>query len=266
MLEKCLLEVENLSVRYRENQVLFGIGLQVHEGEVMALIGPNGAGKTTLIRAISGTVKPSSGRVSILGQPLDRLSVTQRAARLAVVPQARNLPEAFTVWQTVFLGRTPYLSWLGQPSQKDRQWTSWALERTGSQELADRPIGELSGGEQQRVLLARALAQNTPVLLLDEPTAHLDLRYQSGLLNLVRELASEHGIAVLMALHDLNLVSLYADRVLLLNAGRRQVLGAPGDVLTEENLVAAYNVPLNIIPHPEYGNPLILPDGRNKGG
>lgn len=258
-----LLEVENLSVWYAETRVLDGINLQVRKGEVMALIGPNGAGKTTLIRTVSGAVKPASGGIHILGQSLERLSISQRATSLAVVPQARNLPEAFTVWQTVLMGRTPYLGWLGQPGKQDHQMTTWALERTASLGLADRPIGELSGGEQQRILLARALAQDTPVLLLDEPTAHLDLRYQSSLLNLVRELARERGIAVLMALHDLNLVSLYADRVVLLNQGRQQILGTPAEVLTEENLVAAYQVPLNIVPHPEYGTPLILPDGRN---
>ena len=256
------LDVENLGVQFGAVPILRGINLQVHQGEVMALIGPNGAGKTTLIRAISGTIKASTGHIHILGQALENLSAAKRASSLAVVPQARNLPEAFTVWQTVLMGRTPYIGWLGQPSAADTQKTSWALERTASLSLAERPIGELSGGEQQRVLLARALAQDTPVLLLDEPTAHLDLRYQSNLLNLVRELAQERGIAVLMALHDLNLVSLYGDRVVLLAEGQMQVSGTPAEVLTEANLVAAYQVPLNIVPHPEYGTPLILPDGH----
>lgn len=256
------LDVENLSVHYGAVPVLEGINLQVHQGEVMALIGPNGAGKTTLIRTISGTIKPASGQVRILGQALEHMPVSKRASSLAVVPQARNLPEAFTVWQTVLMGRTPYLGWLGQPGTVDTQKTTWALERTSSLDLAERPIGKLSGGEQQRILLARALAQDTPVLLLDEPTAHLDLRHQSSLLNLVRELAQERGIAVLMALHDLNLVSLYADRVVLLADGKMQVQGTSAEVLTETNLVAAYQVPLNIVPHPEYGTPLILPDGR----
>jgi iron complex transport system ATP-binding protein len=137
------------------------------------------------------------------------------------------------------------------------------LERTACESLANRPLGELSGGEQQRVLLARALAQETPVLLLDEPTAHLDLRHQARLLSLVRELAREHGLAVLMALHDLNLVALYADRVALLSEGRLFALGSPEQVLTPETLMAAYQVALNVVPHPEYGTPLVLPDGHN---
>jgi iron complex transport system ATP-binding protein len=186
----------------------------------------------------------------------------QRARWLAVVPQARSLPAAFTVYDTVLLGRTPYLGWLGQASAADHTKTRLAIERTQTGELAQRRVGELSGGEQQRVLLARALAQETPVLLLDEPTTHLDLRHQSSLLNLVRELAAQQDLAVLMVLHDLNLASIYADRVALLVNGRLEALGSPHSVLTERNLAEVYRVPVHVIPHPEYGNPLILPDGR----
>lgn len=258
-----VIRIENLTVRYRSAPVLRDISLQIHRGEVVALIGPNGAGKTTLIRALSGVLKPVSGQIVILDRDLASLSPRQRARNLAVVPQARQLPEAFTVWQAVLMGRTPYLGWLGQPMQADRQRVEWALERTACESLANRPLGELSGGEQQRVLLARALAQETPVLLLDEPTAHLDLRHQARLLSLVRELAREHGLAVLMALHDLNLVALYADRVALLSEGRLFALGSPEQVLTPETLMAAYQVALNVVPHPEYGTPLVLPDGHN---
>ena len=133
-------------------------------------------------------------------------------------------------------------------------------------ELAERPVGELSGGEQQRVLLARALAQDTPVLLLDEPTTHLDLQHQSGLLNLVRELANHQKLAVLMVLHDLNLASIYADRVALLVDGRIRTIGTPDEVLTEENLTRVYQVPVHVVPHPDYGSPLVLPDGRIGAG
>ena len=132
------------------------------------------------------------------------------------------------------------------------------------QSLSDRMVGELSGGEQQRVLLARALAQDAPVLLLDEPTTHLDLQHRESLVNLVRELAKGKNLAVLMVLHDLNLASLYADRISLLVEGQIQATGTPSEVLTEPNLSRVYNVPVHIIPHPEYGNPLILPDGRGK--
>jgi iron complex transport system ATP-binding protein len=139
----------------------------------------------------------------------------------------------------------------------------YALQRTQLEPLADRMVGELSGGEQQRVLLARALAQDTPVLLLDEPTTHLDLQHRESLVNLVHELAKSKNLAVLMVLHDLNMASLYADRVSLLVSGRIEATGAPAEVLTEATLSRVYHVNVHIIPHPQYGNPLILPDGRD---
>jgi iron complex transport system ATP-binding protein len=258
-----MLDIRSLYASYNGKDVLKDINLQVHPGEVLALIGPNGAGKTTLIRAASGVLRPKAGTVYAGECDIFQLPPHLRASRLAVVPQARLLPPNFTVYETVLLGRTPYLGWMGKPNPRDRQRVSWALEKTHTAELAGRLIGELSGGEQQRVLLARALAQDTPVLLLDEPTAHLDLRHQSGLLNLVQELAHEQHLAVLMALHDLNLVALYSDRVALLVDGQLKTTGAPENVLTSTHLTESYNVPLSVTVHPEYGTPLILPDGRN---
>jgi iron complex transport system ATP-binding protein len=258
-----MLEIQSLSVSYETKVVLQDINLNVYKGEVVALIGPNGAGKTSLIRAASGVLRPRAGQVNVLGQDITHMPPHLRATRLAVVPQARQLPANFTVHETVLLGRTPYLGWLGKPTRQDQMRVSWALERTDCLDLSNRLIGELSGGEQQRVLLARALAQNTPILLLDEPTAHLDLRHQSGLLNLVQELAREQHLAVLMALHDLNLVALYSDRVALLVDGRLRTSGLPDEVLTPAHLTESYRVPLSVTVHPEYGTPLILPDGRN---
>ena len=257
-----MLEIESLSVNYGTRPALREVSLEVKPGETLALIGPNGAGKTTLVRAASGVLKAQAGPVRVDGKDLQRLSPAERARRIAVVPQARNLPEGFTAWQTAMLGRTPHLDWLGHPGPKDHELVRWALERTGALEMAGRPMGELSGGEQQRVLLARALAQDTPILLLDEPTAHLDLRHQSGLLSLVQKLAHERGLAVLMALHDLNLAALYADRVALLVNGRIEAVGSPEAVLTAARLTEAFGVPVEVILHPEYGTPLVLPDGR----
>ena len=259
-----MLKVQSLSVSYGLYQALKDVTLQVEKGEILALIGPNGSGKTTLIRAASGVLKPVSGKVLADGKEVSHLPPAHCARYIAVVPQARNLPESFTVRQTVILGRTPYLDWLGHPGPKDWERVHWAMQRTDTLELGERRIGELSGGEQQRVLLARALAQDTPILLLDEPTAHLDLHHQANLLSLVHDLAGERGLAVLMALHDLNLAGLYADRVALLVQGRLQALGTPAEVLTAPQLEEAYRVPLSVIPHPEYGTPLILPDGRKK--
>ncbi len=257
-----MLEIKNLVVNYGPRTVLHEIDLCVHPGEIVALIGPNGAGKSTLIKAISGVIPARSGELRLDGKDLSRISPAERARCLAVVPQARRLPADYTVWQTVLLGRTPYLGWLGQTDPRDRERARWAMDQTATGELSGRRIGELSGGEQQRVLLARAVAQDTPVLLMDEPTAHLDLQHQTALLNLARTLATGEKRAVLMALHDLNLAALYADRVALLVGGRLRAVGTPEEVLTPDLVTAAYQVPVHIVPHPDYGTPLVLPDGR----
>src|SRR5512142_1845271 len=259
-----MLKIEHMTVTYGARRVLRDVSLEVPRGQVTALIGPNGSGKSTLIRAVSGVVPIESGKVEVDGRALADLSTMERARYLAVVPQARNVPPAFSVYESILLGRTPYLGWLGRAGEHDHERVRFALQRTQLAPLADRMVGELSGGEQQRVLLARALAQDTPVLLLDEPTTHLDLQHRESLVDLVRELAKSRNLAVLMVLHDLNLASLYADRVSLLVDGRLEATGAPADVLTEAALSRVYNVPVHVIPHPQYGNPLILPDGRDR--
>jgi iron complex transport system ATP-binding protein len=258
-----VLEVNNINVAYDRYPALNQISLSVNAGEILAVIGPNGAGKSTMLRAVCGIQPIQSGTISIAGTNISRLSTVERARRLAMVPQARDLPSSFTVYQTVLLGRTPYLGWLGRANSIDHQQTKLALERTQLIELADRLIYELSGGEQQRVLLARALAQTTSVLLLDEPTTFLDLHHQSSFLNLVRQLTIQDRLAVMMVMHDLNLASLCADKIALLADGRLIANGTPTEVLTEENLAVVYEVPVQVIPHPQYDSPLILPDGRN---
>jgi iron complex transport system ATP-binding protein len=254
--------LNDLQVAYGARTVLHGLSLSVSPGEIVAVIGPNGAGKTTLINSVSGLLPLQRGCVRAGGADLSSLPAPQRARHLAVVPQARKLHPGFTVRHTVALGRTPYMGWLGRPGPEDQARVEWSLAETGLAALSQRRLQELSGGEQQLVLLARALAQETPILLMDEPTAHLDLQHQSQLLNLVQKLARRHRLAVLMALHDLNLVALYAHRVALLVAGRLQALDTPDRVLTPEQLSAAFNTPVSVIPHPEYGTPLVLPDGR----
>ena len=223
-----MLIVKNLNVSYENSPVLQDISFTVSPGEILAVVGPNGVGKSTLIRTVSGVLPYQSGTVEVMGKEIKKLSVSERARRIAVVPQALKLPSAFTAWETVLLGRTPYLNWLGQTSIRDENIVRLAMRRTSTLEFADRRVGELSGGEQQRLLLARALSQSAPILLMDEPTSHLDLKYQLTLLEQVQTLARQDHICVLVALHDLNLVARFADRVLLLSEGKLRTEGETG--------------------------------------
>jgi iron complex transport system ATP-binding protein len=256
-----MFKIESLSVSYGTRKVLQSITLEVEAGEVLALIGPNGAGKSTLIRAASGVIPVHAGSVVVDNEDLLTLPAMRRARFLAVVPQAVLMPPAFTVWETVLLGRTPYLNFLGHVSSRDEEIAHQALQKVDAFDLAERRVGELSGGEQQRVLLARALAQSTPILLLDEPTVHLDLQHQVALMEIVRSLARSDNLAVLIALHDLNLAARYADRVALLVNGEIKAAGTPRQVLTPEIISTAYHLPVRVIPHPFADVPLVLPDG-----
>lgn len=254
-----MLKIDGLSVSYGLRRVLQAVSLDVNSGEVMALIGPNGAGKSTLIRAVSGVIPVEAGSVRTNGTDLLALPAMQRARHLAVVPQAVPMPPAFSVWETVLLGRTPYLNFLGQTSAADEDIARRALLRVDALDLAERRVGELSGGEQQRVLLARALAQSTPILLLDEPTSNLDLHYQVSFMEVVRSLAAEDKLAVLVALHDLNLAACYADRVALMVGGKIEAAGTPRQVLTPKRISAAYQLPVQVVSHPFADSLLVLP-------
>lgn len=254
-----VLQIRSLCARYGDIKALEDISLNIRQGEIVGVIGPNGAGKSTLIKVLSGVLSASSGDVLINQKDIKTYSPSQRARVLAVVPQAHQLGGAFSVEQTVSLGRTAYLGFLGKPAREDLEKTAWAMKQTAVDSLADRKLAEISGGEQQRVLLARALAQNAPVLLLDEPTNHLDLRYQVNLLKLIRTLVKDQGLSVLMAMHDLNQVSGIADRVLLLVNGETKALGIPEDVLTPENIFLAYQTQVETFTHPRTQKHFILP-------
>jgi iron complex transport system ATP-binding protein len=254
-----MLKIKNLSVYYGQRQVLKQIQLEVASGEIVALIGPNGAGKSTLIRSISGVIPAREGTIEVDGVNVTSLSSMERARQVAVVPQAVNMPPAFTAWETVLLGRTPYLNFLGQTSAKDEDLARQALEQVDAHHLAERRMDEISGGEQQRVLLARSLAQDTPILLMDEPTAHLDLPHQIDLLKLISKQAKEKNLSVLVALHDLNIASLFADRIAVVQGGLLCLAGSPKETLTSEILHSVYHMPVHVLTHPETGAPLIVP-------
>jgi iron complex transport system ATP-binding protein len=252
------LAAKHLSGGYRHRPVLSGVSLAVRAGEVLALIGPNGAGKTTLLRALARQLRPSAGTVELDAVSLWSCTPGWVARRVALAPQGKVPDRPLTVTEVVALGRAPHSGWLLPLSATDRQAVARALDRVGAGGLAERTITELSAGEAQRVMLARALAQEPAVLVVDEPTSHLDLRYQGEVLDRLRQLAGE-GMAVVVALHDLNLVGLWADRVALLAAGRLLAVGPPIDVLTTDHLSEAYGTPLAVTRHPTFGTPLVTP-------
>ncbi|MQC27416.1 MAG: ABC transporter ATP-binding protein [Chloroflexi bacterium] len=259
-----LLTINAIQGGYKARPILHDVQFSLAPGQVVGLIGPNGSGKTTLIRAVSGVLPDIDGDFHLGKLDLQRIPSRQRARHLAVVPQSAMLPPVFTVWELVSLGRTPHLNWLGQMGDHDHERIEWALEATQLSQFRDHPVGQLSGGEQQRVLLARALAQEAPVLLLDEPTAHLDIQHQATFLDLVRRMAIEQQLSVLIAIHDLNLAARYADELVLLAEGRVLATGSPKKVLTAENLQAAYQAPIQVQEHPKDGQPwlMVVPGAR----
>jgi iron complex transport system ATP-binding protein len=259
MKAKHMLKINNLSVFYGDRQILHEIQLEVHSGEIVALLGPNGAGKSTLIRSISGVIPIRSGNIFVDQKDVTSLSTMERARHISVVPQAISMPPAFTVWETVLLGRTPYLNFLGQTSAKDEAIARQALEQVDVVHLIDKRMDEISGGEQQRVLLARTLAQDTPILLMDEPTTHLDISHQIDLLKLITKQAKEKSLTVLIALHDLNLASMFADRIAIVQNGLLCVAGTPQETLTSEIINSVYHVPVHVVSHPETGLPFVIP-------
>jgi iron complex transport system ATP-binding protein len=253
------LEAQDLLCTYDQHVVFRELGLTLRTGEVLALIGPNGAGKTTLLKALARLLRPHKGTVLLAGQNVWRVSARAVARRLALAPQQEVTHWPVTVEQAVALGRAPHRGWLLPLSAADHQVVERVLLQTELQELRQRLVTELSGGEQRRVILARALAQEPHVLLLDEPTAHLDLKYQAEVLALVQRLAHQEGLTVVIALHDLNQAGLCADRLALLAQGTLLALGRAEEVLTADRLGQAYGVPVVVTAHPVYGTPMVAP-------
>jgi iron complex transport system ATP-binding protein len=238
--------LERVTVTLGGRDVVQNVDAEVERGEWVALIGPNGAGKTTLLRAIAGLVR-HDGEVSLLGRPAASLDRRERARLLAVVPQTPETPAWLTVAEYVLMGRTPHLGPLAREGAADRHAAARALDRLELDGLADRPLGTLSGGERQRAVVARALAQEASIVLLDEPTAALDIGHQQHALELLDGLRGQEGLTLVAAMHDLTLAAQYADRVLLLSAGVIVADGAAADVLTEEALAEHYGASVRVV-------------------
>jgi iron complex transport system ATP-binding protein len=248
---------EDIALNFGEREILQCVNLEVPEGAVVALAGRNGAGKTTLLRIASRVLRPTAGRVSVRGVPIDRLSRRDLAKQLAVVPQDTPISFPFRVIEVVLMGRSPHLGAFGFESRADVALARDVMERVGIEALADRSILDLSGGERQLVLIARALTQQPRVLLLDEPTAHLDLAHRVAVLDLVRNFAQD-GRSALVISHDLSLSARASDGLALLAAGRVLDSGSPVDVLTPDNLMIAFGIHADVIRAPD-GSPLVVP-------
>jgi iron complex transport system ATP-binding protein len=254
-----LLRLEDVRFSYAAHEVLRGVSFGLEAGEKVALLGPNGAGKSTLLKVASGYLAPAAGRVLLGSDDLARLPRRVAARRLGGVAAEETHEFPFRVRESVALGRHAWRSAFGAPTAEDETRVAAALTACELTALADRPLPSLSSGERQRAALARALAQDAEVLLLDEPTAHLDLGHQLRLLAAVAAQAATRRCAVLAAIHDVNLAAGWADRVLLLVAGSLVAQGTPREVLTEERLEAAFGAPVRVLPHPEADAPLIVP-------
>ncbi|WP_101296735.1 ATP-binding cassette domain-containing protein [Halegenticoccus soli] len=259
------LVVDGVTVDLGGVEALRDVNASVDRGWFVGLIGPNGAGKTTLLRTITGALTPDRGTVTVAGERIYALPSKEASRLVATVPQDTNLSFAFDVRETVAMGRTPYLSRFGRWTEGDETAVEAAMARTEVAELADRAITEISGGERQRVLLARALAQDAPVLLLDEPTASLDINHQIRTFELVRELVAD-GKTVLAAIHDLNLAAHYCDELLLLSDGAALASGPPEDVLTETALKRAFDANAVVSRHPVTGAVYVTALPERTGG
>ena len=254
-----MLEVKGIHYSYGDSEVLKDATLQVNRCEIVAMVGPNGSGKSTLLKIINGILKPSKGTIKWDGTDLTHLSPNAISRLIATVPQDKLIPDGFTTFDLVMMGRMPYLGlWRGENSH-DFEIASYAMRSTHTIHLASKRLNTLSGGEQQRAFLAMALAQETQLLLLDEPTASLDLAYQVALMNTITKVKAEKNSAVLTAIHDINIAAQYCDRILMLKHGRIWKEGTPSEILTQNNIYDVYGARVQIIDHPESGLPVVVP-------
>ncbi|MEW6607507.1 MAG: ABC transporter ATP-binding protein [bacterium] len=247
-----MLKVENISASYREIQVLDGISFSVEKGEFLGIIGPNGAGKTTLLKVMTWVKHSLSGKVILEGKEISKFSRKEIARIMAVVPQSSFVPPLFTVEDVISMGRYAHQKSRFASTKEDIDAVEQAMEKTNTSKFRHRLIGELSGGERQEVIIARALAQEPKILILDEPTANLDIKHQMRILDLTRRLVKDDNITAVMVIHDLNLAARFCDRLILLHNQKIHSAGSPRDVLTKENLKTAYEVEVVV-----ENNPLI---------
>ncbi|MEV5080245.1 ABC transporter ATP-binding protein [Streptomyces sp. NPDC056159] len=253
------LAARGLTLAYEDRTVVGELDLDVPDGRVTVIVGPNACGKSTLLRALGRLLKPRRGAVLLDGTELARLPTKRIAQAVGLLPQTPVPPEGITVGDLIARGRQPHQKWWQQWSETDEASVSQAMERTGTAELAERPVDELSGGQRQRVWIAMALAQDTDLLLLDEPTTYLDIAHQVEVLDLVRRLNRERGRTVVAVLHDLNQAARYADHLIAMRAGRIVAQGPPGDIVTAELVQEVFGLASVVVPDPVTGGPMVVP-------
>ena len=257
-----MIDIENLSLSYDGKTVIVHeLDLHVQAGTMTALVGPNGCGKSTLLRGISRLLNPLSGHVYLDGDEVHNMGAKALARKLGVLPQSPSAPEGLTVHELAAQGRYPHQSWLQQWSQEDERVVNEALTITNMTMFADRPLDTLSGGQRQRAWIAMALAQETDVLLLDEPTTYLDMAHQIDVLDLLDDLNAA-GRTIVMVLHDLNQAARYADTMVALRGGQIVTQGTPADVMTTQTVLEVFGLEAHIVPDPVTGTPMCVPVGR----
>jgi len=253
--------VNDLRFSYNGQEVIRGLNIEVACGSFVGILGPNGSGKTTLVKLITGVLKPSSGRIELKGESIVQWNPRRMGRTVAVVPQATHIAFPFTALEVVLMGRAPHLGGLALEGNEDIAIAQSAMEMTDVWELRGRTMQEISGGEAQRVIVARALAQKPHILLLDEPTVHLDIKHQITVMELLKKLNREERLTVVIVSHDLNLIARYADRVVLLRRGAVHADGKPEEVFSASNIHAVYEASVEIFN--VQGRPAIFPSAPN---
>ena len=256
-----MLVIEDLHFDYNGLNILDGVNIKAHRGDLIGIVGPNGSGKTTLFKLISGVLKPTSGKIIACETNMSAMNPKEKARLVSVVPQNSTLPPNYTVRDLVLMSRTPHLKLLQQESRLDLEIAEHSMVLTEIDHLSERRVGTLSGGERQRAMLAMALTQQTPVLLMDEPTASFDLGYQIGFYRLIKLLKTRE-VAVLLAMHDLSLAAQCCDRIIILFKGGIYAEGTPKEVLTEEILSDVYNTSIKVMYHPDSDSPVVVSTDR----
>lgn len=257
------LRADSVVLGYGDRKVISELDLTVPDGKITVIVGPNGCGKSTLLRALARLLRPGSGQVILDGKEIGERPSKQVARMLGLLPQSPLAPEGILVSDLVGRGRHPHQGVFGRWSQQDHRAVAEALEATSTTELAERSVDELSGGQRQRVWLAMALAQQTDILLLDEPTTYLDVSHQVEVLDLLTDLNQNRGTTIVMVLHDLNLAARYADVLVVMRSGKIAAMGAPQEVMNPQLVENVFGLASLVVPDPVSGSPMVVPQGRH---